>query len=151
MSTALQINGSKRSVGISEKARLKRLLQVEREMHDKTLAALAIAHGQLVRVGKTLDGLETAFITLTGMAPADFLRETNMPKHYCHAIDCIAIVPPKLLMCAKHWRMVPRDLQMAVYREYVPGQEITKTPTQAYLAAAAAAINAVWAKERANI
>lgn len=51
-------------------------------------------------------------------------------------------------MCARHWRMVPRALQQAVWAAYRPGQERTKTPSRAYLDAAKVAINAVAARER---
>lgn len=67
--------------------------------------------------------------------------------HTCHAIDCDVVVPPRLLMCARHWRMVPRALQNTVWATYVPGQEARKDPTREYLHAARAAINAVAVKE----
>lgn len=54
-------------------------------------------------------------------------------KHLCHAEACQATVPPKLLMCAKHWRMVPKVLQDEVWALYIPGQEVTKDPTIEYL------------------
>ena len=54
-------------------------------------------------------------------------------KHTCHAEGCSAIVPPRLFGCRKHWAMVPKWLQAALYRVYVPGQEIRKNPTRAYL------------------
>lgn len=72
----------------------------------------------------------------------------DQPPHHCHARSCTRRVPPKMLMCAPHWRMVPTGLQRAVWRTYVPGQEITKTPTRTYLAAADAAIRAVAAAEQ---
>lgn len=68
-------------------------------------------------------------------------------SHTCHARDCTKNVPPRMLMCAPHWRKVPSDLQDAVWATYVPGQEITKTPTREYLIAAKNAINAVAEKE----
>lgn len=68
--------------------------------------------------------------------------------HTCHARGCRTRVPPKLLMCARHWRQVPRPLQRAVWSTYRPGQEIDKRPTVEYLAAADAAIEAVFAKEQ---
>lgn len=70
-----------------------------------------------------------------------------MSAHHCHAKGCPKIVPPKLLMCLKHWRMVPRELQKAVWATYRPGQEVDKRPSEAYLKAARAAIDAVAAKE----
>jgi hypothetical protein len=69
-------------------------------------------------------------------------------SHTCHARGCATEVPPKLLMCLKHWRMVPRDKQREVWRTYRPGQEVDKQPSEAYLIAANAAIDAVAAKER---
>lgn len=68
-------------------------------------------------------------------------------SHVCHAEGCRRIVDPKLLMCARHWRMVPKDLQREVWRTYVPGQETRKDPTDAYLAAYRRAVNAVAALE----
>lgn len=68
-------------------------------------------------------------------------------SHTCHAIGCSVSVPPKLLMCLKHWRMVPRALQQDVWKHYRPGQEIDKQPSATYLQVAQAAINAVAAKE----
>lgn len=65
------------------------------------------------------------------------------PAHPCHAIGCNVAVPPKMLMCLPHWRMVPRALQKRVWDTYVPGQERRKDPTADYLAAATAAIRAV--------
>ena len=70
-----------------------------------------------------------------------------MSAHRCHALGCEKNVPPKMLMCLRHWRMVPVLLQRAVWREYVPGQEVRKDPTDAYLYVQAAAVNAVADKE----
>lgn len=68
-------------------------------------------------------------------------------SHTCHAKGCEALVAPKLLMCLKHWRRVPRELQRAVWASYRPGQEVDKKPSREYLEAARAAIEAVAAKE----
>lgn len=70
-----------------------------------------------------------------------------MAAHLCHAKRCKVAVAPRFLMCGRHWGMVPKSLQDAVWEHYVPGQEINKTPTTAYLAAAQAAIDAVAQKE----
>lgn len=71
------------------------------------------------------------------------------PPHTCHAIGCTVAVPRKLFMCLKHWRMVPRELQRAIWRTYSPGQEYGEAPvTPAYLDAARAAKEAVRAKEQ---
>lgn len=73
------------------------------------------------------------------------MSQTN--THTCHALGCEKIVQPKLLMCARHWRMVPTRLQLAVWTYYKPGQEVSKTPSREYLTATANAINAVAEKE----
>jgi len=63
--------------------------------------------------------------------------------HHCHARGCVRRVPPKLLMCPGHWRMVPTPLRAEIWRTYRPGQEVDKRPSAEYLAAARAAIDAV--------
>jgi hypothetical protein len=70
-----------------------------------------------------------------------------MGAHTCHAMRCSANVPPRMLMCARHWRQVPRRLQAALWAAYVPGQERRMIPTVAYLHAAADCVRAVAAKE----
>jgi hypothetical protein len=52
-------------------------------------------------------------------------------------------VPPRLLMCSRHWRMVPAELQAQVWKHYRPGQEVDKRPTQDYLDVMDEAIAAV--------
>jgi hypothetical protein len=56
--------------------------------------------------------------------------------HHCHWPGCPREVPPKLWGCLAHWRMLPPHLQREIWRAYVPGQEITKTPSPAYVEAA---------------
>lgn len=63
--------------------------------------------------------------------------------HYCHALDCNVAVPPKLLFCLAHWRLTPPHLQRMIWKTYVPGQEIRKDPTEAYLLVQRAAVYAV--------
>lgn len=72
------------------------------------------------------------------------------PAHRCHALNCERPVEARFLMCPPHWRMVPLELQRRVWATYVPGQEVRKDPTAAYLEAAAAAIQAVAGKELAR-
>jgi hypothetical protein len=67
--------------------------------------------------------------------------------HRCHARKCRTCVPPRMLMCTMHWKMVPYALQQAVWDAYVPGQEVRKDPSPEYLLAARAAINAVAERE----
>lgn len=68
-------------------------------------------------------------------------------KHTCHARDCETAVPPEMLMCRKHWAMVPLETQRAVYRSYRKGQCVDKNPSRDWLRAAREAINAVALQE----
>lgn len=67
--------------------------------------------------------------------------------HSCHADKCTTEVPPRMHMCRKHWRMVPRRLQDALWAAYEPGQERRKDPSAEYLVAAERCICAVAMKE----
>ena len=55
-------------------------------------------------------------------------------SHTCHAHDCSRSVPPRMLMCRKHWGALPKSVQKAIWREYTPGQETTKRPNARYMA-----------------
>jgi hypothetical protein len=57
-----------------------------------------------------------------------------MTEHVCHAHDCTTIVPPRMLMCSRHWFSLPAKLRAAVWRHYVPGQEQRKNPSASYMA-----------------
>lgn len=62
---------------------------------------------------------------------------------HCHALFCEVSVPPRMHMCAPHWRMVPRALQRQLWANYRRGQERDMQPSAAYLRAAAACVSAV--------
>lgn len=55
-------------------------------------------------------------------------------EHTCHAHGCKSRVPPSKFVCLKHWRALPKALQVAIWREYQAGQERTKTPSARYMA-----------------
>lgn len=57
----------------------------------------------------------------------------TMP-HHCHAHGCTREVPPKMFMCKPHWFRLRAAMQRAIWREYRPGQERDKNPSQRYLA-----------------
>ena len=63
--------------------------------------------------------------------------------HHCHAFNCEVSTAPRLFMCPRHWRMVPKAMQDAVWAAYTPGQERTGFPSEEamerYLAATRAA------------
>ena len=54
-------------------------------------------------------------------------------SHHCHWPGCTKEVPPKLWGCLPHWKALPADLQRRIWATYVPGQEVTKTPSREYL------------------
>lgn len=66
--------------------------------------------------------------------------------HTCHVHGCKVEVPPRLLMCLRHWKMCPQHLRIAVWNTYRPGQEIDKQVTRDYADAAKAACKAVETK-----
>lgn len=68
-------------------------------------------------------------------------------KHVCHATECNVEVPPRLLMCAKHWAMVPNQIQRGIWAAYRMGQEYDKKPSPEYMVVYHQAVNAVDEKE----
>lgn len=70
-----------------------------------------------------------------------------MAKHTCHALRCNVSVPPKMFMCRDHWYMVPKADRDTLWDLYVPGQEIRKDPTEAYIMHAMRCVNLVADKE----
>ncbi len=46
-----------------------------------------------------------------------------MSEHTCHAEGCKVPVPRRMFMCGRHWAMVPKALQDALWAAYTPGQE----------------------------
>lgn len=73
-----------------------------------------------------------------------------MTAHSCHAEGCTKLVPPRLLMCGRHWNMVPRLQQARVWATYRRGQEVTKDPSPEYLVAMREAIATVAQRESAQ-
>lgn len=57
-------------------------------------------------------------------------------KHTCHWPGCNKVVPPAMWGCKPHWFQLPKALRDAIWKTYVPGQEVTKTPSQRYQLAA---------------
>lgn len=74
-----------------------------------------------------------------------------MTAHHCHAEGCTAAVPPRMLMCWRHWKMVPLPLKQAVQFSYRPGQEKDKRPSRDYIWAVRQAINAVRDQEAPKV
>ncbi len=59
-----------------------------------------------------------------------------MSKHTCHWPGCGKKVPPAMWGCRPHWFSLPKNLRDRIWATYRPGQEITKTPSPAYMDAA---------------
>ena len=53
--------------------------------------------------------------------------------HTCHWPGCQKEVPPAMWGCSPHWFSLPVRLRNKVWAAYRPGQEITKTPSAAYI------------------
>jgi RecQ family ATP-dependent DNA helicase len=62
--------------------------------------------------------------------PVEEVEEGTMDEvRTCHAKGCNVPIPPKSVMCGRHWDMVPWGLKCGVSREYRPGSD----QSQAYL------------------
>ena len=71
-------------------------------------------------------------------------KVAGLVKHTCHARRCDKVVPRAMLMCRKHWAMVPAPLKQQVLAHYQTGQELGQVrPSVAYLKAAGDAIESV--------
>jgi hypothetical protein len=71
--------------------------------------------------------------------------------HACHARRCAINVKPELLMCFRHWRMVPSDIQSVVWKSYRPGQCDNKRPSEEWHEAADAAIGFIAVREGESV
>jgi len=47
--------------------------------------------------------------------------------------DYKIVVPPRMFMCRHQWYMLPKSMRDEVWEHYVPGQEVRKDPTLAYV------------------
>jgi len=69
------------------------------------------------------------------------------PAHRCHARCCMVAVKPEMLMCKRHWFMVPLHIRRAVWDTYRQGQCDDKSPSREWHSAASAAIGYVAKQE----
>lgn len=67
--------------------------------------------------------------------------------HTCHARNCERATPPRMFMCAPHWRRLPQRFKDAIWAAYSPGQERRMDPSREYLDAAREAVNWLAASE----
>ncbi|MCP1375362.1 hypothetical protein [Dyella lutea] len=71
-----------------------------------------------------------------------------MSTHTCHWPGCNRPVPPAKWGCRPHWYQLPLEIRMRISAAYVSGQEITKTPSRAYIEAAREAQDWIRAKQQ---
>jgi hypothetical protein len=69
-------------------------------------------------------------------------------SHTCHWPGCGKEVPPKMWGCKTHWFRLPANLRGLIWATYRSGQEVTKTPSLAYINAAQKV--QLWIKENAK-
>jgi hypothetical protein len=67
-------------------------------------------------------------------------------NHTCHWPGCTKQVPPAMWGCKSHWFVLPVSIRNKIWAAYRPGQEVTMTPSAAYLQVAKEA--EVWIKQR---
>lgn len=76
------------------------------------------------------------------MSKADYVREQlarpSHRPHTCHWPNCNKQVPPAMWGCKTHWFKLPQHLRNWIWSTYVPGQEVTMTPSLSYIEAAEA-------------
>jgi DNA polymerase len=75
-------------------------------------------------------------------------EDERRARHHCHARGCEKPVPPEMLMCRGHWFSLPKNLRDAVWRTYREGQCDDMRPSREWHAAADAAIEYVFNRER---
>lgn len=62
--------------------------------------------------------------------------QTQTRAHTCHWPGCGKQVPPAMWGCKTHWFKLPKNLRDKIWMTYVPGQEVSMTPSEDYLNAA---------------
>ncbi len=81
---------------------------------------------------------------------ADYVKSQEQTRdHHCHWPGCEMQVPPAMWGCRRHWFTLPKGLRDRVWAAYVPGQEVTMTPSEEYLAVASEV--QAWIREHADV
>jgi hypothetical protein len=71
------------------------------------------------------------------MSKADYVKSQGQTRgHTCHWPGCGKSVPPAMWGCKTHWFKLPQSLRNEIWRTYIPGQEVSGTPSREYLDAA---------------
>lgn len=80
-----------------------------------------------------------AYLKKGGPKVAHVLAAPDPGGHICHWPGCTRSVKPAFWGCREHWYMLPPLIRAKIWATYRPGQEVSKTPSPAYLEAARAA------------
>lgn len=84
-----------------------------------------------------------------GSDKAEYVKSQRQTRdHACHWPGCERQVPPAMWGCKPHWMRLPRNLRALIWATYEPGQEVTMTPSEAYLDAARRVQE--WIREQPN-
>lgn len=68
------------------------------------------------------------------MSKAAYVKSQGQTrKHSCHWPGCARQCPPAMWGCKEHWFKLPQTLRNKVWAAYVPGQEVTMTPSDRYV------------------
>lgn len=57
--------------------------------------------------------------------------------HACYADGCRLLCIPTMIMCARHWQMVPSEIRLLVWGAYKPGKTLDPKIVHAAIAAVA--------------
>ncbi len=60
-------------------------------------------------------------------------KQKQTRPHFCHWKGCDKLTPPAMWGCKEHWFKLPVYLRNKIWDTYVPEQEVTMTPSDAYL------------------
>lgn len=64
----------------------------------------------------------------------DYVRSQPQTRnHHCHWPGCDKQCQPAMWGCKAHWFKLPASLRAKVWATYRPGQEVSMTPSKAYL------------------
>lgn len=68
---------------------------------------------------------------------ANYVRRQGQTRnHHCHWPGCERQVPPAMWGCKAHWFKLPKRLRDRIWETFDPGQEVSMTPSDEYLAVA---------------
>lgn len=67
--------------------------------------------------------------------PRDYVRRApnHDRNHHCHWPGCPKQVKPAVWGCYPHWMKLPKYLRDKIWLTFRPGQEVSKTPSRAYV------------------